>query len=348
MPFTPEFDSLYTELIKPALDDAGYVCSRADSVIDQRNVMSDVILGIGKANLVVAELTGLNPNVLYEVGLAHGLRIPTVLLAQSIDEVPFDLRGYRIQEYSTRFDEVQELRESLAAIAREHAAGRVNFGSPVIDFLDSIHSVSPPNDGARGNSADVDEQSGFLDWLADWEESTERLGEIGVRIGEATTDMGEDLSRHGEQLTKLQDSPSPGTAGQARRIAGMAASDLTRYAGRLEQELPDFETTVNAMVEGGLGYLSWVAVEDDEDRQSLRDADGAIQGMLDATRGALEGVQEMRGALTGITGATVELDRAVRRAAKALDRVIGLLEKTESFCHRASALLAEKADSETA
>jgi len=84
MPFDPEFSSIYEGLIKLALEDAGYDVARADSFLDQQNILRDIIRGIATAHLIVADLTTLNPNVLYELGLCHGLRIPTILLAQSM------------------------------------------------------------------------------------------------------------------------------------------------------------------------------------------------------------------------------------------------------------------------
>lgn len=93
MPFSVEFQPVFEELIRPALKEAGFEVSRADSVLDQQNILNDIVGGIHSADLVVADLTGLNPNVLYELGLCHGLNIPAVLLTQDIDEVPFDLRA---------------------------------------------------------------------------------------------------------------------------------------------------------------------------------------------------------------------------------------------------------------
>jgi len=52
-----------------------------------------------KAKLILADLTGKNPNVFYELGLAHAITKPAILIAESIDDVPFDLRALRILEY---------------------------------------------------------------------------------------------------------------------------------------------------------------------------------------------------------------------------------------------------------
>ena len=87
--------------------------ARADTSLDQQNVMRDVVHGIANADLVVADVTGLNGNVMYELGIAHGLGRPTVILSQAMSEVPFDLRAYRVQEYSTHFRDADQLRRAL-------------------------------------------------------------------------------------------------------------------------------------------------------------------------------------------------------------------------------------------
>src|SRR6266446_10525833 len=96
MPFDVEFTSIYEKLIKDSLESAGYQVARADSFLDQRNILADIVRGIRSAKLIVADLTTNNPNVFYELGLCHGLGLPTILIAQSIDDVPFDLRSYKI------------------------------------------------------------------------------------------------------------------------------------------------------------------------------------------------------------------------------------------------------------
>ena len=135
MPFDEDSEAVYERLVKPPLEGAGYVVNRADSVVDQQNVLRDIVTGIDRASLIVVDMTGLNPNVFYELGIAHGLGVPTVLIAQSIEEVPFDLRSYRVQEYSVRFDEAADLTAHLKDVAEHRAQGRVEFGSPVSDFL---------------------------------------------------------------------------------------------------------------------------------------------------------------------------------------------------------------------
>jgi hypothetical protein len=61
--------------------------------------MDDIRRSIEKARVVVADLTGRNPNVFYEVGIAHTLNKDVLLLSQSMSDVPFDLRHRRVLVY---------------------------------------------------------------------------------------------------------------------------------------------------------------------------------------------------------------------------------------------------------
>ena len=63
MPFDPEFDSIYNEVIKSSLELAGLSVKRADDIQNQRNILRDVFEGIVNSDLIVADLTNLNPNV---------------------------------------------------------------------------------------------------------------------------------------------------------------------------------------------------------------------------------------------------------------------------------------------
>jgi hypothetical protein len=346
MPFEPDFNSLYEDLVRPALEDAGYVCNRADSVLDQQNVMRDVIQGLGTADLVVAELTGLNPNVLYEVGLAHGLRVPTVLLSQSIDDVPFDLRSYRIQTYSTRFDEAHRLKDSLRDIAEQHRRGALNFGSPVTDFLvpgsGETRNGYADQPSANADPPGEDDLPGVLDQLTALEEAGEILEQVGARIGQATEDVGDDMRRHTDRIEELQKQPGPGALAGMQRLASTAASDLTRYATRLEEELPIMERGVNALVDNGLAFLNTLDPASEEERRELRETRESLAELLAASQGALEGVRELRDSLSEITGVSRELDRAARRVANDLGRIASLLEQTESYSEQAVSLVDDR------
>ena len=65
--------SVYTELIRPAFEGAGLEVLRADDISDNTNILEDIMTQIRDADFVLADLTGSNPNVYYELGLADAL-----------------------------------------------------------------------------------------------------------------------------------------------------------------------------------------------------------------------------------------------------------------------------------
>jgi nucleoside 2-deoxyribosyltransferase len=84
--------------------------------------MDDIVKSIDAADVVLADLTRKNANVLYEVGICHALGKPVLLLTQSLDDVPFDLRHRRVlvYEYSPRGCKLLEsrLRENMNAVLK--------------------------------------------------------------------------------------------------------------------------------------------------------------------------------------------------------------------------------------
>lgn len=106
MPFgSEELNIVYEDYIKPTLEEVcNLKCERGDDVFGSNVIMDDIRNSIDKAGVIVADLTGRNANVFYEVGIAHTLNKQVLLLAQSIDDVPFDLRHRRVllYEYSPR------------------------------------------------------------------------------------------------------------------------------------------------------------------------------------------------------------------------------------------------------
>jgi hypothetical protein len=95
-PFGGNLGTYYESIFKPAIEQAGLEPVRADDdIFATGKIMDQVWRGIRQATVLVAELTSKNPNVFYELGLAHALEKPVVLVSSNQDDVPFDLRHIR-------------------------------------------------------------------------------------------------------------------------------------------------------------------------------------------------------------------------------------------------------------
>ena len=110
MPFHEEMEDVYHYGIQNAVKSAGLLYERADLSSFTGDVMDWVRQRIETASLVVADLTGANPNVYLEVGFAWGCGVPTVLLAKDANDLKFDTKGQRCLTYS----KIKDLEGKLA------------------------------------------------------------------------------------------------------------------------------------------------------------------------------------------------------------------------------------------
>lgn len=140
LPSRPEFIDFYTDVLVPVLESAGYEAQRAENVFNQQNALKDAVLKIHRANIIVADLTVPSASVLYELGIAQGLLKPTILVTQRMERVPFDLRSYRVLEYSTHYKRIEEFKSKLRDLAEKHKTKLIDYGNPVMDFIPNLVS----------------------------------------------------------------------------------------------------------------------------------------------------------------------------------------------------------------
>ncbi len=120
MPFGDEIRPVYEDHIKAACAAINMSCNRADDFFGTNQVMDDVWSAIFHSKIIIADCTGRNPNVFYEMGIAHTIGKPLILITQHKDDVPFDIRHIRYIEYEfsprgmKRFENV--LAETIASI----------------------------------------------------------------------------------------------------------------------------------------------------------------------------------------------------------------------------------------
>jgi len=110
MPFDKNLDDVFHYGIQNAVNRAGFLCERADKISFTGDILDLIKRRIKKASLLIADLTTTNPNVYLEVGYAWGLGKPTVLIAQDVQDLKFDVKGQKCIIYSG----IRELEEKLS------------------------------------------------------------------------------------------------------------------------------------------------------------------------------------------------------------------------------------------
>jgi nucleoside 2-deoxyribosyltransferase len=110
MPFDPQFSDIYKLGIQAVATECGVVAERVDEQTFSETILERIYRQIDNADFVIADMTGRNPNVFYEVGYAHARDKLCTLLTQSADDIPFDLRHHRHIVYD---GSIQTLKQKL-------------------------------------------------------------------------------------------------------------------------------------------------------------------------------------------------------------------------------------------
>jgi len=124
MPLSKEFDHVYFSGIKPCVEGCGLTCERVDEQYFTDSILSTIFENIKKARFIVAEMTGKNPNVFYEVGYAHAINKPVILITDSLKDIPFDLKDKPHIEYN---GDIESLKTRLAMRLRGLIEKRVGW-----------------------------------------------------------------------------------------------------------------------------------------------------------------------------------------------------------------------------
>lgn len=142
MPFAEQFDDLYQFGVKQACEEANAYCERVDEQIFHERILDRIYNQIHKADLVIADMSDRNPNVFYEVGYAHALGKPTVLLTRDADDIPFDLKHFPHIVHAGKIAELKERLKERVAWFMAHAGEATRWEFPIELYLDEVSLAS--------------------------------------------------------------------------------------------------------------------------------------------------------------------------------------------------------------
>ena len=131
-------DGLIASVIRPVLEELDYEAKAAHEMTSPGSITDQVIQKVIEDDLVVANVTSLNPNVMYELALRHAVRKPLVIVAEKGTRLPFDITDQRTLFYENDMAGVNELKESLKEMCIE-AQEESNPSNPVYRVME--HSI---------------------------------------------------------------------------------------------------------------------------------------------------------------------------------------------------------------
>lgn len=141
---TEGWTEIFDDVHKPAITGSrlGYKCER--SKIGTGSFIKDILLQLNQADVVLADLTDMNPNVFYELGVRHALKNRTILVSQTMDDVPSDLKQYGVITYGTSPKSVTEYKKKISDVLRNIRDNPDRADNPVSDFLNLKSIIIDP------------------------------------------------------------------------------------------------------------------------------------------------------------------------------------------------------------
>lgn len=137
MPFSEGFDDVYHLGIKPACESAGVYAERVDEQLFQESIISRIYNQIVKADVIVADMTGRNPNVFYETGYAHALGKRVILITQETSDIPFDLKHHPHIVYGGRITSlIPELTRRVKWAITEPGGAALRLSQQIHFYID--------------------------------------------------------------------------------------------------------------------------------------------------------------------------------------------------------------------
>lgn len=220
-------DQILKHIIKPAAKECGYSATRADEISEPGIITSQVIQRIVNDPLVIADLTGRNPNVFYELAIRHALRKPLVQMIRKGDAIPFDVAATRVVLVDHHdLDSVEAAKMEITKQIRAAEKDAANVDTPISVALD-LQLLKQSDDPEKRSLADL------MSMVA--EVRTSVAGIEKVIAGISRVQIRDSCERSlRDKLSKLESSPSEYSSYYSHRSnpASLAeVMDLIRRSG---------------------------------------------------------------------------------------------------------------------
>jgi len=149
-------DQIFRHVIVPSVEAFGFVALRADQISEPGLITTQVIQHIVEDPLVVADLTGANPNVFYELAIRHVIRKPLVQIIQRGEKIPFDVAPMRVVQVDhTNLDIAAKARDEIKRHIESMVSEDVEDIESPISIAVDLRALSRSDDPERRSLAEV-------------------------------------------------------------------------------------------------------------------------------------------------------------------------------------------------
>jgi CheY-like chemotaxis protein len=197
-------DQIFEQVIEPAARQRGYEPVRSDQISQPGLITSQMIEHLMNDDLVIADLTGRNPNVYYELALRHGFKKPVIQIKEVSESLPFDIIGMRTIDVDYRFvKSMQKCKEEIAKQIQliEKDPSRIESPITLVEQSKSVDNLLSQIRGLRSEIEELKERQtvNYMERIKDLQDiRDDKLVELAQNLPQPvipSKDVGEKKSR---------------------------------------------------------------------------------------------------------------------------------------------------------
>lgn len=344
-PGTPERENyeeaiqVLEEIIVPACRLVGLTATRADGLTRAGEITEQVFRRLRDDDIVIADLTSANANVMYELGMRHTRNLLTVQVGE-YGRLPFDINTIRTVQFSRSTHGLITARNELVRLLETGLAGEFDpVGATRIwnESQDASANLSDlsPDATSETSHEDQPEPPGFIDLIAEAEENQQPLIEAIQEIGVCLADLGQRAESASQRMAE-SDARGAGMRGRLT-VATQFAHEVDAVANKLEVEVDKYESAISAVSAGNLAIIERLE-EDPAQLSEAMDVGRLLRQLAARAREGLESQQGFVASMNEAARASRVLRAPARRISNALDRFATATQAMDEWDRRLQAL----------
>ncbi|MFK4804326.1 hypothetical protein ACI3KX_00525 [Microbacterium sp. ZW CA_36] len=323
---------VFEKVVQPACHAFGLDPVRADQIAATGEITEQVFRRLRDDEVVIADVSGGNPNVMYELGLRHTRPLLTIQIGE-YGQLPFDVSAIRTIQFSRSERGLIDARKELQ---RALSAGLAESGVPVSAtrvWNEDAEPSAQPNDlepvEQHEASAELEEPEGLLDQLAGFEATMPGLSETTDRISGVVEEMGA-IAVDSTATIQAANALNP-SAQQRLTLVAKFASALQPKASELTELTVGFARDMSAVDQQLTGILDYLESNPSAAGDEIDSFLDAIPNLARSSRESMENFSQFKMAIDSMSSMSKLLRRPAKEISDAVDRMMDATLRADAW-----------------
>jgi hypothetical protein len=327
------------EVVEPACAHHGLAPVRADTLARPGEITEQIFRRLRDDDVVIADVTGANANVMYELGLRHTRDKLTIQIGE-YGRLPFDVNTIRTILFSRSRIGLVDARDELTKVLTVGLGGDYDPVAATRVWNESAHpedvfGADDNVDVAAETPTAAEDERGFIDIMAEAEDQMDDLTPSLEEVGSYVVQMGE-LAERSTELMERSDAAGKGMRGRLQ-VVTQYATGLSQIADKLEPSVDSYASVLDAVSAGTLALIERM----EEDPEALEEGQTfgmTVRQTASATRESLASLAELVESIRASAGLSRVLRQPSQRITAVLDRFVKATSTIDEWDRRLQSL----------